>query len=141
MDDPSIRQWIPFQEVGKAAPEEPPAPIPSRQPFLPDARDLVSVPAQSPIVARYAVVGIVAPHHRTQMVVLVADGPVPVGPTPVGDRCQCTGVTVLCRYLPYRVSACPSLAPYVAKAKKGERGLVRFRIQLFESALRQRVAF
>jgi hypothetical protein len=39
MDHPSSRQWVPFQEVSVAAPEEPFAPIPSRQPFLPDARD------------------------------------------------------------------------------------------------------
>jgi hypothetical protein len=39
----------------------------ARQPFLPDPRDLIGVPAYSSKVARYAVVGIVAPHHRDQM--------------------------------------------------------------------------
>ena len=45
------------------------------------------------------------------------------------DHSQCAGVAVLCRYLPHRVPACPGLAPYVAKAKKGERGPIRFRMR------------
>ena len=83
------------------------------------------------LAARYAVVGIVAPHHRIQMGMLVADGPMPVSLAPVGDRSQCAGVAVLYRYLPHRVPACPGLAPYVAKAKKGERGpcASRFRMR------------
>ena len=55
---------------------------------------------------------------------------------PVGDRSQCAGVAVLCRYLPHRVPACPGLAPYVAKAKKGERGPIRFRMRAICSARR-----
>ena len=70
-----------------------------------------------------------APHHRVQMGMLVADEPMPVSLAPVGDRSQCAGVAVLCRYLPHRVPACPGLAPYVAKAKKGERGPIRFRMR------------
>jgi hypothetical protein len=65
----------------------------SRQPFLPDRRDLTGVPAYSSKVARYAVVGIVAPHHRGQMGVLVGDGLMPVHPTPSRNRRQRSGVT------------------------------------------------
>jgi hypothetical protein len=39
--------------------------------ILPDPLNLIGVPAQSSKVASYAVVGIVAPHHRSQMGVLV----------------------------------------------------------------------
>ena len=46
-----------------------------------------------------------APHHRVQMGMLVADGPMPVSLAPVGDRSQCANVAVLCRYLPHRVPA------------------------------------
>ena len=50
-------------------------------------------PAYSSKVARYAVVGIVAPHHRGQMGVLVGDGWMPVHPTPSRNRRQRSGVT------------------------------------------------
>jgi hypothetical protein len=50
-------------------------------------------------VASYAVVGIVAPHHRDQMGLLVRDGLMPIDPTPSRHRRQRSGVTVLCRYL------------------------------------------
>jgi hypothetical protein len=53
---------------------EPTPTVPSRQPFLADRRDLTGVPAYSSKVARYAIVGIVAPHHRDQMGVLLGDG-------------------------------------------------------------------
>jgi uncharacterized caspase-like protein len=48
-------------------------------------------------VASYAVVGIVAPHHRDQMGLLVRDGLMPIDPTPSRHRRQRSGVTVLCR--------------------------------------------
>ena len=86
--------------------------VPSRQPFLPDRRDLTGVPAYSSKVARYAVVGIVAPHHRGQMGVLVGDGLMPVHPTPSRNRRQSSGVTVLCRYLSHHILTCPRPTPY-----------------------------
>jgi hypothetical protein len=49
-----------------------------------------------------AVIGIVAPHHRSQMGLLVGNGPMPVDPTPGRHRRQRSGVTVLRRYLSHR---------------------------------------
>ena len=69
-----------------------------------------------------------APHHRGQMGVLVWHGPMPVDPTPGRNRRQRSGVTVLCRYLPHHILACPRLAPYVGEAKEGERGTIRCRM-------------
>ena len=60
------------------------------------------------------------PHHRRQMGVLVADGLMPVYPTPSRNRRQRVGVPVLCRYLPNHILACPRLAPRVGKAEEGE---------------------
>ena len=47
---------------------------------MPDPLDLIGVPAQSSKVASYAVVGIVASHHRDQMGMLVGDGLVSIVP-------------------------------------------------------------
>src|ERR1700757_2302352 len=62
------------------------------------------------------------------MGVLVRDGLMPVDPTPSRNRRQRSGVTVLCRYLSHHILACPRLAPYVGKAKEGERGTIRLRM-------------
>src|ERR1035438_1401496 len=51
-------------ERGELVPKEPTPASPPRQPFLPNPHDLIGVPAYSSKVARYAVVGIVAPHHQ-----------------------------------------------------------------------------
>src|SRR5258706_3518865 len=71
MDDPGGRQRVARQEGVEPAPMEPVAVTPPRQPFLPYPRDLTGVPAQASSVTRYAVVGIVAPHHRGQVGLLV----------------------------------------------------------------------
>src|ERR1035437_460650 len=71
MDEPGCRQRVTLWECREPALGEPTPAIPPRQPFLPDRRDLTGIPAYSSRVARYAVVGIVAPHHRGQMGVLV----------------------------------------------------------------------
>src|SRR5271156_2151865 len=78
MDDPGCRQGVTLSERGELAPKEPPPASPPRQPFLPNPHDLIGVPAYSSKVARYAVVGIVAPHHRGQMGALVRDRLMPV---------------------------------------------------------------
>src|SRR3984893_15302403 len=69
-----------------------------------------------------------APHHRAQMGALVRDRLMPVAPTPVCNRRQRAGVTVLCRYLPHHILACPRLAPDVGEAEEGERGTIRLRM-------------
>src|ERR1700681_4571850 len=95
MDDPGCRQRVTLSERSELVPKEPTPTIPPRQPFLPNPRDLIGVPAYSSKVARYAVVGIVAPHHRGQMGALVRDRLMPVAPTPSRNRRQRSGVTVL----------------------------------------------
>jgi hypothetical protein len=70
----------------------------------------------------------VAPHHRGQMGVLVRDGLMPVVPAPSRNRRQRSGVTVLCRYLPHQIPACPRLGPDVGEAEEGERGTIRLRM-------------
>src|SRR6202050_3654656 len=62
------------------------------------------------------------------MGVLVADGLMPVHPTPSRNRRQRAGVTVLCRYLPHHILTPPRLTPNVGEAKEGERGTIRLRM-------------
>src|SRR5215813_6643991 len=90
----------------------------------------MGVPAKSSKVPRYAVVGIVAPHLRDQLGMLLGDRQMSVCPTPVGDRRQRAGVTLICRYLPHHILTLPRLAPYVAEAEKGERRPTRVRVVL-----------
>src|SRR5580700_5248956 len=97
MDEPGCRQGVTLLERSELVPKEPTPAIPPRQPFLPNPRDLMGVPSYSSKVARYAVVGIVAPHHRGQMGALVRDRLMPVDPTPSRNRRQRSGVTGLCR--------------------------------------------
>jgi hypothetical protein len=47
----------------------------------------------------------VAPHHRGQVAMLIAEGPVAVFPTPVIYRGHCTGKAAFGRYLPNHVLA------------------------------------
>ena len=68
------------------------------------------------------------PHQQRQMGVLVPDGLMPVGPTPICNRRQRAGVTALGRYLPHHILACPRLAPRVGKSEEGERGTIRLRM-------------
>jgi len=88
------------QHLVEAGPGNPPLTISPRQPFLPDPPDLVGEPSQPSRVAADAVVGEVAPHHRGQVTVLLAEGPVSVFPTPIAHCGNRPGETVLGRDLP-----------------------------------------
>src|ERR1700681_1547490 len=70
------------------------------------------------------------------MAALVRDRLMPVAPTPVRNRRQCAGVTVLRRYLPHHILACPRLAPDVSEAEEGERGIRHNTPQHFSALLR-----
>jgi hypothetical protein len=72
----------------------------------------------------------VAPHLRDQLGMLLGDRQMPVCPTPVGDRRQRAGVTLLCRYLSHHVLTLPRLSPNVAEAEEGERCPIRVRVVL-----------
>ena len=67
-----------------------------------------------------------APHHRSQVGVLLRDRLVSVFPAPLADRRQRAGVTALRRYLAHDILTVLRLAPYVAEAEKGERRVIRF---------------
>src|SRR5499427_4382433 len=128
VDDPGCWERVPLEEVIKPIPWE--SAPPPRQPLLPDACDLMGAPAKSSKVARYAVVGIVAPHLRNQLGMLLGDRQMSVCPTPVGDRRQRAGVTLLGRYLPHHVLTLSRLSPNVAEAEEGERCPIRVRVVL-----------
>src|SRR5271157_4672990 len=74
--------------------------MPSRQPFLPDHHNLACEPSYASRVARYAVVGIVAPHHLGQMGVLFAQGEMPIASAPLAYRRQRPCVPAFGRHLP-----------------------------------------
>src|SRR5580692_5192392 len=61
---------------------------------------------------------------------LLGDRQMSVCPTPVADRRQRAGVTLLCRYLPHHVLTLPRLSPNVAEAEEGERCPIRVRVVL-----------
>src|SRR5262245_15080131 len=128
VDDPGGRQWVALEECSEPAPVELVPVTPPRQPCLPGPRDLSGVPAQSSSIARYAVVGIVAPHHRSQMSVLVRDRLMSVEPTPSRHRRQRAGIAALGRDKPHHILAGPRLVPDEGKAEEGERGPIRLRM-------------
>jgi len=72
----------------------------------------------------------VAPHLRNQLGMLLGDRQMSVCPTPIADRRQRAGVTLLCRYLPHHVLTLPRLSPNVAEAEEGERCPIRVRVVL-----------
>src|SRR5208283_3278670 len=59
---------------------------------------------------------------------LVANGPVPVFPTPVAHRGHCTGEAALGRDLPDHVLAVPRPSPDMGQAEEVEGGPIRFRM-------------
>src|SRR5512133_3149421 len=91
---------MPCQEFIEAGPSDHALTITPRQPLAPDSHHLIGEPAQASTVTANAVVGEVAPHHRGQMAMLVAEGPVAVFPTPAVNCGHCAGKPAFGRYLP-----------------------------------------
>src|ERR1700757_927388 len=77
MEDPDWRQWVPGQHFVEAGPQDHALTITPGQPLAPDTYHLIGEPTQALTVATDAVVGEVAPHHRGQMAMLVAERPMP----------------------------------------------------------------
>src|SRR5712672_3911905 len=96
---------MPCQEFVEAGPSDHALTITPRQPLAPNSHYLIGEPAQASTVTADAVVGEVAPHHRGQMAMLVAEGPVAVFPTPAINCGQCAGKPAFGRYLPNIVLA------------------------------------
>src|SRR5258705_4554729 len=104
---------MPCQECVEAGPSDHALTITPRQPLAPNSHYLIGEPAQASTVTANAVVGEVAPHHRAQMAMLVADGPVAVFPTPARDCCHCAGEPAFCRHLPDHVPSVPRPSPHI----------------------------
>ncbi len=128
VDDLDGRQRVASQHVVEAGPQNRPLTISPGQPLSPDPSDLIGEPSQPPRVAADAVVGEVAPHHRGQVAVLLAKGPVPVFPTPVAHRGNRPGKTALRRDLPNHGPAVPRPSPHVGQAEEVEAGPIRCRM-------------
>ena len=114
-----------FQPLIETAPQNIAVAPSPREPLLPDPHDLPGVPAQSPTISTYAVVGIVASHHRGQMGLLCSKWLMPVGPAPLVHRGQCTRIAALGGDLPQYGLAIPRLAPDMGQAEEVERGTIR----------------
>src|SRR6476646_11557472 len=119
---------MPCQEFVEAGPSDHALTITPRQPLAPNSHYLIGEPAQASTVTADAVVGEVAAHHRGQMAMLVAEGPVAVFPTPVVDRGHCAGKPAFGRYLPNHVLTVPRPSPDMGEAKEVEGGPVRLRM-------------
>src|SRR5260370_39181300 len=88
------------QEFVEAGPSDHALTSTPRQPLAPDSHYLIGEPAQASTVTANAVVGEVAPHHRGQMAMLVAEGPVAVFSEPVVGPGHCAGQIGFGRFVP-----------------------------------------
>src|SRR5271166_4299623 len=88
MDNPSRWERMPLQESIEAFPWEHALAIPSRQPFPPHPHNLPREPSDASMIARYAVVGIVASHHYGQVGMLVTHAQVPIVSAPLAHGSQ-----------------------------------------------------
>src|SRR5712691_3854617 len=121
MDDHGPRKRMPYEEGVEARPCEPLGPRSPFQPLPPQLGDLLPIPVHLPDVPRDAVVGKVTLELRRQAIVLPAQQPMAVVPTPVVDCPQRTGKAVLRRRLPHHVLALLRFYPSVGEAEKVER--------------------
>src|SRR4051812_17803283 len=121
---------MPSQVFVEAAPSDHALTIPPRQPPAPDPPYLIGEPTQASTVAANAIVGEVAPHHRGQVAMLVAERPVPVFPAPVVDRGHGACKPALGRHLPDHILAVPRPSPDMGQAKEVEGSPIRLRMTL-----------
>ena len=119
---------MPCQEFVEADPSDHALTIPPRQPPAPDSPYLIGEPTQASTIATNAIVGEVAPHHRGQVAMLVADGPVAVFPAPVVHRGHGAGKPALSRHLPDHILAVPRPSPNMGQAKEVEGSPIRLRM-------------
>ena len=128
VEDLDWRQWVPGQQFVEAGPWGHALTITPRQPLAPNAHHLIGEPTQAPTVAANAVVSEVAPHHRRQMAMLVADRPVTVLPAPVINRGHRASKAALGRHLPNHLLAVPRPSPDMGQAQEVEGGPIRLRM-------------
>src|SRR5208282_1837371 len=90
--------------------------MPSGQPLAPDTHHLIGEPTQAPTIPTNAIVGEVAPHHRGQAAMLVAERPMPVFPAPGSNCGHRAGIPVFSRH---------SLGPVLRRSAMARRGDAR----------------
>src|SRR5260370_37650927 len=104
---------MPCQEFVEAGPSDHALTITPRQPLAPNSPYLIGEPAQASTVTSNAVVGEVAPHHRGQMAMLVAEGPVAGFLAPVVGCGHRAGEPAFCRFFASQVLCGPGPFPAV----------------------------
>src|SRR5256885_17140066 len=102
---------MPCQEFVEAGPSDHALTITPRQPLAPNSHYLIGEPAQASTVTADAVVGEVAPHHRGQMAMLVAEGPVAAFSTPAVKFGHCAGRPGFWRFFAQPLFSVPRPAP------------------------------
>jgi hypothetical protein len=117
MDNPSRWERMSLQEGIEAFPWEHALAIPSRQPFPPHPHNLPREPSDASMIARYAVVGIVASHHYGQVGMLVTHAQVPIVSAPLAHGSQRPRVTALGRYLIHPRLSFAGFAPHVGVSR------------------------
>src|SRR2546430_13748722 len=115
---------MPCQEFVEAGPSDHALTITPRQPLAPNSHYLIGEPAQASTVTANAVIGEVAPHHRGQMAMLVAEGPVAVFSTPLVDCGHCAGQTALCPFFSNHVPTPSRPPPHLCLAPESGRWAV-----------------
>ena len=127
VNDPGLRQGMAVEILTETGPQEV-APSSPRQPFLPDALDLVEIPSDASAVSGDGVAGVMPPHHPGQVSILSDDRDASVFSAPLRHGRECPGVSILRRHLPHHVLAVPRRSPHVGEAEEVERGPVRRRM-------------
>jgi hypothetical protein len=83
VNDPGWRKRIASKQLVQTIPPKWTRLTASGKPFLPDPLNLMGVPSQSTAIACNAVIGVVAPHHLTEMEALFGKMPMQLsGDTP-----------------------------------------------------------
>jgi hypothetical protein len=126
-NDPGLRQGMAVEDFAEAGPQEV-SPSPSRQPFFPDALDLVEIPSDASAVAGDGVIGKVPSHHPGQVSMLSGDRDAAVLSAPLRHGRERPGVSIFRRHLPHHVLAVPRRSPHVGEAEEVERCPVRCRM-------------
>src|SRR5260370_26572338 len=113
---------MPCQEFVEAGPSDHALTITPRQPLAPNSPYLIGEPAQASTVTANAVIGEVAPHHRGQMAMLVAEGPVAVFSAPSLEHGPRPGKPGFCPYFPTHVPTVPRASPDKGLCQKADVG-------------------
>src|SRR3954451_23351516 len=107
----------------------------SGQPLAPDTHHLIGEPMQAPTIPANAKVSEVAPQHRGQAAMLVAERPMAVFPAPGSSCIHRVGDLVFGVHFPIHVLTIPRPHPDMSEPKEVEAGPIRFRMARVLSSL------